>query len=269
MPAAASETPAPSSKQRRGPMYDQVGMDGHAGTRRTPSGLVKRTPRVVDTGEVRAIGRGPNDDLLASLSRYTNGRELTGATPAVDPRGPAPSEPFGPAARAGSPFTPPSGNGGLGGGGLAGGGLGGGLAAGLSGLSPFQGGSRGDSHRGPRPASHADAGPPPAPAPALPGPLPGGMDHGATAGGLTRRVRGAQLPNAAPLAIRRGGGAAGGLGATPPPVAPAPPPQPAPRTAGRHVETPRSADAVYSFLTSFTAGVQQGLDDARADGPGS
>jgi hypothetical protein len=28
----------------------------------------------------------------------------------------------------------------------------------------------------------------------------------------------------------------------------------------------RSADAVYSFLTSFTAGVQRGLDESRPDG---
>jgi hypothetical protein len=69
---------------------------------------------------------------------------------------------------------------------------------------------------------------------------------GVTSGGLTRRVRGAQLPSATPHAVRR------------PPAGPAPgaaPASPAPVT--------RSADAVYSFLTSFSAGVQRGLDETR------
>jgi hypothetical protein len=35
--------------------------------------------------------------------------------------------------------------------------------------------------------------------------------------------------------------------------------------AGRAAEQTRSADAVYSFLTSFTAGVQRGLDESRPD----
>jgi hypothetical protein len=37
---------------------------------------------------------------------------------------------------------------------------------------------------------------------------------------------------------------------------------PPPRPSGP--EQKRSADDVYGFLTSFTAGVQRGLDDARA-----
>ena len=49
---------------------------------RTPSGLVKRTPQVVDTGEVQAVGRGHNDHLLASLPAATpHGSDMTSATP--------------------------------------------------------------------------------------------------------------------------------------------------------------------------------------------
>jgi signal transduction histidine kinase len=57
-----------------------------------------------------------------------------------------------------------------------------------------------------------------------------------TESGLARRVRGAQLPVADPRAIRRGGDDSG-------PAA--------------------SADDVYQFLSSFTTGVQRGLDQAR------
>jgi hypothetical protein len=35
----------------------------------------------------------------------------------------------------------------------------------------------------------------------------------------------------------------------------------------RTPEQKRTADDVYSFLTSFTAGVQRGLDDARPPDP--
>ncbi len=76
-------------------------------------------------------------------------------------------------------------------------------------------------------------------------------------------MRGAQLPNADPLAVRRGPGAPG---ATPRRVEPEPPP---PATTARAPEPTRSADAVYSFLSSFTAGVQRGLDEARPDDPGA
>ncbi|MGH9110751.1 MAG: hypothetical protein ACRDZN_00360, partial [Acidimicrobiales bacterium] len=67
---------------------------------------------------------------------------------------------------------------------------------------------------------------------------------------LTRRVRGAQLPNTAPLSLRRTTGEHR-----------IPPPPPA-----RPPEQQRTADDVYSFLTSFTAGEQRGLDDARPPG---
>ena len=53
---------------------------------------MKRTPRVVDTGEMQAIGRHPDDDLLASLSRLTRG----GRPPeGPDNRQPPPTQPPG------------------------------------------------------------------------------------------------------------------------------------------------------------------------------
>jgi signal transduction histidine kinase len=66
-----------------------------------------------------------------------------------------------------------------------------------------------------------------------------------TAGGLARRVRGAQMPTSrTQVNLSRNTGDA--------PAAPAP-----------------SAGDVYGFLTNFTEGVQRGLDDARGDEPGT
>jgi hypothetical protein len=62
------------------------------------------------------------------------------------------------------------------------------------------------------------------------------------------------MPSANPLSLRRS--------ATPP----TPPQQPAApgRTApARSPEQKRSADAVYTFLTDFSAGVQRGLDESH------
>jgi len=94
-----------------------------------------------------------------------------------------------------------------------------------------------------------------------------------TASGLTRRVRGAQLPNQEPLSLRRtredprgGDGAGAGYGHVR---------GLRPRGGGngngrgnghaaggaRHDDS--SARDVYSFLTSFTAGVQRGLDEVK------
>jgi hypothetical protein len=86
-------------------------------------------------------------------------------------------------------------------------------------------------------------------------------------------VRGAQLPSTQPLNLRRGTGSAGqapGAGQSNP-FSPGPV-QPSDRQrAGRSStpETPasngdhRAADEVYGFLSSFTAGVQRGLDESR------
>jgi hypothetical protein len=67
-------------------------------------------------------------------------------------------------------------------------------------------------------------------------------------------VRGAQLPAAEPLRLRRAGGdqvSPGGAGSRPPQRGP---------------ERQRSADDVYAFLSSFTAGVKRGLDESNGDG---
>ncbi len=236
-PNATDAPPAGGGLARRQPAMpadDEV-------ARRTPSGLVKRTPRVVDTGEMQAIGRHPDDDLLASLSRVTRGGrppEDPGnrQQPPTQPPGtfapPWPPEPAFPPPAAPPPAAPPPAPPRR----PAGAPLGG-LAAGLSGLSPFD----------PRGAGSGDHS------------APAGDPGGTTTGGLTRRVRGAQLPNANPVSLRRADG--------PPSAGPAPAPAgpgmaaPAPRTP----QQKQSADAVYSFLTSFTAGVQRGLDEARED----
>ena len=98
--------------------------------------------------------------------------------------------------------------------------------------------------------------PPVAPAAWPPAPVPGGPPP-ETAGGLTRRVRGAQIPTTEPIALRR----------SPGPAAVEPTPWSAPPAAGPPVgvghagDQPRSADAVYSLLTAFTNGVQRGFQD--------
>jgi hypothetical protein len=66
---------------------------------------------------------------------------------------------------------------------------------------------------------------------------------------LARRARGAQMPATEPLAVRRTGREA----ASAPGSAVGPPP-----------EVRRTANDVYSLLTSFTAGVRRGLDEAKA-----
>lgn len=112
-------------------------------------------------------------------------------------------------------------------------------------------------------------------APGGPG-LLGAPGQGQTEGGLARRVRGAQLPSTEPLNLRRGTGSAG-QGQGGPSGNPFSPGavQPSDRQrAGRSSapETPasngdhRAADEVYGFLSSFTAGVQRGLDESSRDG---
>ncbi|HET6949181.1 MAG TPA: nitrate- and nitrite sensing domain-containing protein [Acidimicrobiales bacterium] len=257
-------------------------------TRRTPSGLVKRTPRVVDTHEVQAVQTGPSDDLLASLSRYASGRDLAGvvnprpALPQRPPSGAPPAPPLAPAAHTPPPAdTPPplpsrgqapGGPGGLGRGGRQapdpfgpppsgpqpsgpqpnpfgpGAGTGPrGPASGPGSLSGAFGGGLGAGFGGGGALGHR---PPPA-APASPAP----DGDGVTSGGLARRVRGAQMPATSPLAVRRA------QAASAPPQGQAPAP-------ARPPQAPPSADAVYSFLTSFSAGIQRGLDETRRSGNG-
>jgi signal transduction histidine kinase len=81
-------------------------------------------------------------------------------------------------------------------------------------------------------------------------PAPPADSGGETAGGLTRRVRGAQLPQTRPVRLHGPdhepgtGPAAGGH-----------------RAPERTPELRRSADDVYGFLTAFTAGVKRGLHE--------
>jgi signal transduction histidine kinase len=132
--------------------------------------------------------------------------------------------------------------------------------------------------------------PPLGPPPGMPGGAPGGpgarpgapLDPGTagqTQGGLARRVRGAQMPTTEPLSLRRGSGGAGNdprqsrSGQSSSPFSVSPPPATDRIRAGRSSppEVPasngdhRAADEVYGFLSSFTAGVQRGLDEARQD----
>ncbi|HEX6421138.1 MAG TPA: hypothetical protein VFZ77_21720, partial [Acidimicrobiales bacterium] len=284
-PPPAAPPPAAPPGLGAPPGHGQAG-NGHGETRRTPSGLVKRTPRVVDTGEIRAVGPGPDDHVIASLSRYTTGRNLAGTTgaPGVPP-GPAPGPPPGqpapppPLARrppAGEPLAPPEppalprrpGAGepfpapGLpprpGPDAPAGpppalprrqgsGGLGDELAAGLSNLPPFA---------GPPASASGNGGPPTGFAPPAAG-ATGTAGGGTTPGGLTRRVRGAQLPTATPLAIRRAAAAEQAAAAD---HAAAGPPE-------RTLEQKAAADGVYDFLSRFSAGVQRGIGEARGEPP--
>ena len=97
----------------------------------------------------------------------------------------------------------------------------------------------------------------PARAPA-PAPAPASVGEATTAGGLTRRVRGAQMPTTEPLLMRRPA-AEDAPAASPPPATGRVAPE-------RTPEQRRAADDVYSFLTSFSAGVQRGLDESARAG---
>jgi hypothetical protein len=115
------------------------------------------------------------------------------------------------------------------------------------------------------------------------GPVPAPDSAPSTSGGLTRRVRGAQMPATQPLSLRRSGGddrrppsgppPSGPPASGPPPAAPlsglrrgigpqpTPPVAPLPGPGGDGTpESRQRADDVYSFLSSFTAGVRRGLE---------
>jgi signal transduction histidine kinase len=252
---------------------------------RTPSGLVKRSRRADEEAPLAVM---PEGDLLASLSSVTS--NLGSASPAA--RTTAPSGGVSPT----NPWTSA------------------GRSAGRSWAAP---GGRAPDDRGSdlapspdRPALPGRTTAPTAPAPSPERPPlvargggpgngngsgdrgpgtgdsgPGTGDGGQTVGGLTRRVRGAQLPTTQPLNLRRreelpprpstdyrqgaqhdayghelGNGQTDGHTngraddrrgvATP---------------AGAGGQTSSAADNVYGFLTSFTQGVQRGLDESRSD----
>jgi hypothetical protein len=115
--------------------------------------------------------------------------------------------------------------------------------------------------RAPEPAPE----PRPEPRPQLPQrqpqPQPETAGTGTTPSGLVRRVKGAQMPVAQPLSLRRSDAAESA-----PPPAPAAAPAPPPAQGG--VQPPPGSDDgaardVYGFLSSFSSGVQRGLDESR------
>jgi signal transduction histidine kinase len=256
---------------------------------RTASGLVKRSRRGADGAPAAAV---PDDQLLASLSSVATNLGARGPVlppaearrpePPVPPRAtppppgpiPGPPPPTGPG-RTRPPATtrswpaPPAVRPGA-------------PAPGDASRPPLPTRGDGDIGRPPLPTRGDDAGRP------LLAPQGGGEGGGATASGLARRVRGAQLPATQPLHLRRrqeppsrGGagyrrddqdnanghmlgygnteghtnghghgqsnGRADGPGGT-----------------GDHDES-NAARGVYGFLTSFTQGVQRGLEEARRD----
>jgi Histidine kinase-, DNA gyrase B-, and HSP90-like ATPase len=234
---------------------------------RTQSGLVKRATAngtaPADAGPGRGGPEGspavptgrPSGDLLAALSRHS--ANLQGVPGMVQPSYPPPSArgpqpvPPGPAA----PPLPPTRRPG----------------SGVYDPTAWHDRVPGDNV-GRRPPAREE---PPARGPGLGGEPPpqrmrsaeagpGAPTGSAPAAGfesgppLARRVRGAQMPTTNPMSVRRTTGehaaAPGG-----PAAAPRDPTQPPPQN--------RSADDVYSFLTSFTAGVQRGLDDTRPRSP--
>jgi len=118
-------------------------------------------------------------------------------------------------------------------------------------MYPAPGGPDGTGRHDRAPEHDRPQRPPPRGEPAAPPPGGGNAP-------LTRRVRGAQMPTANPMSVPRTTGqhpVVPGAGPEAPPGRPAEPPRQA-----------RSADDVYSFLTSFTAGVQRGLDDSQPPG---
>jgi hypothetical protein len=188
---------------------------------RTASGLVKRPTRPGDGVQPAAAAHsGPNDDLLASLSRVAGtdrNHEPAGprAPGGADGRPPGPGQPT-------SPWAGPTGS-----------------APGGRGFDLRSTGTFGVPPAGPPPASPAHG--------QLSAPVP-------PAPPLIRRVRGAQMPTTDPTLVRRAEAGGGGPQAPGPSTRRPPPAEPDGR---------RSPDDVYSFLTSFTAGVQRGLDETN------
>ena len=255
----------------QGPAF--VGLGNGAPPARTQSGLVKRNAR---DGAGSTVGADrPSGDLLDSLSRHATNLQGGVAPP---PFAPPARTGAGPDGRWGAPPAPP-GNGGP-------------HAEPLARRRPAPGGPAGPPPTAPPPVMRPArampaAAPPPTPAPAI-------GDGGSTSGGLTRRVRGAQMPATQPLSLRRSGPddrPAGGPPPARPPAAgrpaaaptpspglrrgpgpqPAPPRPPAMPSSSPDLfgspESQRRADDVYSFLSSFTAGVRRGLEANSGDEP--
>jgi hypothetical protein len=243
------------------------------GTSRTQSGLIKRArangaapvdtgpgPAAADAGPGAGPGAGPSGDLLAALRRHSANLQGLPGMGVQPPYGPPPSA-RGPQSVPSMPASPPPPP----------------THQPTSGVYdptgrhdriPGAGGPQGlptreePAARGPdlgggRLPQRTPNGPPDGPpGPVPPGPVPpaGDPDAGPP---LTRRVRGAQMPTTSPTSLRRTTGEH--------PVAPGVPAAP-PAERGEPPRQTRSADDVYSFLTSFTAGVQRGLDDAEPGG---
>ena len=260
--------------------------NGITATVRLPASLLTTDSPVEDQPPVRASqsagAPAPVPDLvgadMAGIGPSSNGTSGNGggSRPALFPvgdapaPGPVPAPPPPPAARTASglvkrarrgapdseapPVPMPAGD----------------LLASMNNVATNRAG-RGAPPAGPRRPGARPPVPPAGPmAPPPQGPwTPPGPAAPRTASGLTRRVRGAQLPTSEPLSLRRtvdrprmGDGAGAGYGHAP---------GPRPRGGGngnghagaaaRHDDS--SARDVYSFLTSFTAGVQRGLDEAK------
>jgi signal transduction histidine kinase len=234
------------------------------GQSRTQSGLVKRA-RANGTGPVEpergpgtaeaapvAPGADPSGDLLAALRRHSSNLQgvpgMAGQPPYPPPsaRGPqsvpppAGAPPLSPTHRPASGVYDPTAR---------------------HDRIPGGEGRQRPPAQGEPPTRRPDVGagqPPPRPPSGVPGPTgpTGPVPAGGTDAGppLTRRVRGAQMPTTNPMSLRRTTGEH--------PVAPGGPAA-QPRDRAQPPRQSRSADDVYSFLSSFTAGVQRGLDDSR------
>jgi hypothetical protein len=208
---------------------------------RTASGLIKRARRDQPEPDAPPTQMSPGD-LLASMRDVATNLAGRGGAPPAGPRNrdarptaPPPSAPVPPTRRSWAPPPDPVGPGPL-------------------------------PRRQSRPSDGSNPNGPWAGRRVTPS---AGSETAPTAGGLTRRVRGAQLPNSEPLSLRRtvenpgmGDGASAGYGHAPGPRRRDGDNGNGHADAGaRHDDS--SARDVYSFLTSFTAGVQRGLDEAK------
>ncbi|HET6949185.1 MAG TPA: ATP-binding protein, partial [Acidimicrobiales bacterium] len=231
---------------------------------RTASGLVKRARRAPEQDAPAASV--PGGDLLASLSSVADnnvGQRRADGPPVVDvPDGVTPPPPIWSALstrKAGRTTTPPENR------------------SWAVPPAPVH-----QARPSPSPSSAPGTRPPLAGRPAGPG---GAADGGQTPSGLARRVRGAQMPVTQPVNLRRtqepprrgdGGyrrddhaaeghdhmlGNANGNGNTNGHANG----HAHGRDGGSDRDESSTARSVYGFLTSFTQGVQRGLDEARRD----